>query len=143
MNGKSDEEARAEARFNELFAPHDPGTSFRVYPVSSPAAKGTMAVRFEGFHRENPHIYQAIVRIALDLKDRGFPKCGMKMIFERLRWLYAIQTRGEDFKLNNNYTAYYARVVMAAEPRLQGFFETRVREGDIPYVPDLEALGLR
>jgi len=132
-----------EALFDSLFVAPEKDEVFQVHPVARPSNKGPLTSQFEEFHRQNPHIYQAIVRIALDLKGRGFSKCGMKMIFERLRWLYAIQTKGEDFKLNNNYTAYYARVVMAAEPQLQGFFQTRVRDGDTPYVPDLEALGLR
>ena len=29
------------------------------------------------------------------------------------------------FKLNNNFTAHYARLLMAQEPDLEGFFETR------------------
>ncbi len=100
-----------------------------------------MGDRFEAFHRMNPHVYKSVVAVSLDLKERGFRKGGMKMVFERLRWLYAIQTVGEDYKLNNNYTAYYARLVMETVPDLDGFFETRLRQGQDPYVPDLVALG--
>jgi hypothetical protein len=86
--------------------------------------------RFELFHRANPHVYDAIVQIARDLKQRGFKSCGMKLIFERLRWLTAIETRGDGFKLNNVYTAFYARFVMSREVDLKGFFRVREAEAD-------------
>jgi hypothetical protein len=124
--------------------PEDDGIQFPVQPAQPTQVKGELERQFEAFHRLNPHVYEAIVEIALDLKKgRGFWKGGMKMIFERLRWLYAIQTRGEEYKLNNNYTAFYARVVMATVPELDGFFETRLHKGEDPYVPDLVALGFQ
>lgn len=136
-------ETELEAMFDDLF-----GTDFsdriKVQAAISVADKGPLAVRFEAFHRQNPHVYEAIVRIARELRtQQGWRKCGMKMIFERLRWLYAIQTHGDEFKLNNNFTAYYARTVMAANPDLDGFFEVRKHLGEEPYVPDLAALGLK
>jgi hypothetical protein len=119
----------------------DDGLGVEVQPVTPVRTKGDTEQRFEAFHRMNPHVYGHIVEIALDLKGRGFTKGGMKMVFERLRWLYAIQTVGEEYKLNNNYTAYYARLVMETVPSLDGFFVTRLRQGQDPYVPDLVALG--
>jgi hypothetical protein len=100
----------------------------RLPATLRPAAGETMAERFVEFHRLNPQVYVAIVDIARDLVALGFAKCGMKMIFERLRWLSAIETKGDEFKLNNNYTSFYARLVMEAEPDLAGFFETRERQ---------------
>lgn len=119
----------------------DDGIQIPVGTARPVRVKGTIEQQFEAFHNLNPHVYRAIVQVALDLKQRGFRKGGMKMIFERLRWLYAIRTRGDTFLLNNNYTAHYARVVMATVPELDGFFETRLHKGQDPYDPDLEALG--
>ena len=48
----------------------------------------------------------------------------MKQIFEVIRWEYDLKTTG-DFKLNNNYTAWYARLVMERNPSLDGFFQLR------------------
>ena len=87
----------------------------------------TIAEKFAEFHRLNPHVYAALVRLARDLKRNGWRKAGMKQLFERLRWEYAIQTQGEAFRLNNNFTAHYARLVMHREPDLRDFFETRER----------------
>jgi len=95
--------------------------------------KGPIQQRFERFHLLNPGIYDLIVNVARDLKERGFSRCGMKFIFERLRWLYALETQGEEFKLSNDFTAFYARLVMHREPELRGFF--KLREQRIEYDP--------
>ena len=128
-----------------MFGSKEDGLKFQMIPLASitKGIKGTIAERFEQFHRMNPHVYTAIVEVALDLKKRGFRKGGMKMIFERLRWLYAIQTQGDVFLLNNSFTSCYARVVMETVPALDGFFETRLRHGEDPYTPDLATLGFR
>lgn len=88
---------------------------------------------FEDFHRANPSVYTMIVDIAHSLKKTGFRKCGIALIFERLRWVYAIQTQGDDYRLNNNYRAFYARLVMEKESGLNNFF--RVREQRFDYNP--------
>lgn len=98
--------------------------------------------RFESFHRENEHVLDEIIKIARDLKRHGFKKTGMKLIFERLRWLHALKTKGDDeYKLNNNHTAFYARVVMLLCPDLDSFFRTR--EQGIEYIPNWEALRIK
>lgn len=38
---------------------------------------------------------------------------------------HKLQTQGDEYRLNNVYTAFYARLLMDNEPELQGFFETR------------------
>ena len=88
-------------------------------------AGDTLAARWEQFHRNNPHVLRAIIAIALELKGKGFKRCGMKLIVERLRWLHALRTCGDDFKLNNSHSAFYAREAMRVEPRLAGFFQLR------------------
>lgn len=87
----------------------------------------TLGEQFAVFHAANPGVYEALRRLALDMRRRGVPQYGMKGLFEILRWQYAMQTRGEPYKLNNNYTAYYARLLMKQEPDLKNFFETRHR----------------
>ncbi len=80
---------------------------------------------FEAFNAKNPHVYVAIVTVSRQLRRAGFQRLGMKALFERLRWEYAMRTRGETWKLNNNFTSEYARLVMQREPDLDGLFETR------------------
>lgn len=89
----------------------------------------TMRERFVCFHAANPHVYANMRRLALQLRRRGFARCGMQMIVEVLRWSY-MTTTGDEFKLNNNYGAYYARQLMDNEPELAGFFEVRTARAD-------------
>ena len=96
-----------------------------LLPIEPVEKQATLDETFEEFHERNPHIYHRLVEYALMVKRAG-RKIGMKALFERLRWDYMIQTRFKgDYKLNNNYTSRYARLLMEQEPELDGFFETR------------------
>lgn len=79
------------------------------------------------FHETNPDVYVELVRLCRDLRARGRTKVGMKMLFEVLRWSRMLRTEDpqSDFKLNNNYTSRFARLIMEFEPDLTGLFETR------------------
>jgi hypothetical protein len=102
-------------------------TSF-VNPTSTDGINNTDRIQrsFERFHFDNPHVYTALVAFAREAKAAGFGRYGMKSLFERLRWHYEIELRSTDlYKLNNNYTSRYARLIMATESDLKHFFETR------------------
>jgi hypothetical protein len=86
--------------------------------------KPTIQERFERFHAENPHVYEMFVRFARQLRARR-ARGSAAMIFERMRWETAITTSDPHFKLNDQYTSRYARLAMAQEPDLAGFFEVR------------------
>jgi len=105
---------------------------FESYPVSSaqvghsgPSPEPTIEEAFRRFHAENPHVAQELVRLARQAKRAGATRLGMKMLFEVLRWRHTLRTGGDDFKLNNNYHAYYARLIMSENEDLEGVFETR------------------
>lgn len=87
--------------------------------------RATIQERFEAFHRANPGVFHALSALALDMQRRGVSRYGMKGLFEVLRWEYALQTQGSDYKLDNNFHSRYARLLMEREPQLAGFFETR------------------
>lgn len=89
----------------------------------------TIEEKFMAFHQANPHVYEAMREMALELKARGFQQWGVKALYEVLRFEYAMQTSHEqgEFRLNNNYTALYSRMLMDNEPELLGFFEVRER----------------
>jgi hypothetical protein len=56
----------------------DDGLRVHVHPVQPVRVKGDTEKRFEVFHLRNPHVYEAIVQITLDLKRRGFKKGGIR-----------------------------------------------------------------
>ena len=82
--------------------------------------------QFAAFHAANPQVYVALRALALSMRRQGVRKAGIGQLFEVLRWQYALQTRGGDFKLNNNFRSFYARL-LDNEAELHGLFEMRVQ----------------
>lgn len=80
---------------------------------------------FRRFHAANPHVYEMLVKLARRWRRRGTGKCGIGMLYETARWYLNLAGEGEPMHLNNNYRAFYARLMMEREPDLRGLFETR------------------
>lgn len=87
--------------------------------------EATIEEAFWRFHQDNPQVYAELVMLARRWRRRGRRKCGIGMLFEVLRWRSGMRTGGDDFRLNNNYRSYYARLIMLREPDLTGIFELR------------------
>ncbi len=81
---------------------------------------------FMDFHEANPHVYDEIVSLSKDIHAIK-PQWSIQAVIEVLRWQSIFDTThpDEDYKLNNNYNAFYARLVMENEPDLEGFFQLR------------------
>lgn len=91
----------------------------------------TLAEQFEEFHADNPHVYTVLVYLArqwIRLTDRH--KIGIGALYERARWEIAVQTNDPDFRLNNNFRAFYARLIMRDEPGLDDLFDLRRSAAD-------------
>ena len=81
-------------------------------------------LNFQKFDREHPDVYAEFKRLADIAVSRGRQRIGAKMLMEVIRWNYILDTPpDDDFKINNNYTAYYARKYMRETGNL--IFETR------------------
>ena len=91
-----------------------------------PKAK-TIEEAFETFHALNPWVYEHLATYARELKARGREHVGIKMLFEVLRWSFFMSTDDPNstFKLNNNYSSRYARLIMSQEKDLDGIFRAR------------------
>lgn len=86
---------------------------------------------FWKFHHENPNVLRDLIGLAQQVRAAGQHQWGMKSLFEVLRWQIALKTQsGDGFKLNNNYTAFYARLIEKVDPRFVGFFIERRSEAD-------------
>lgn len=116
--------------------------------TTAPAAE-----RFAVFHAENPQVYRELLRLARQAKTRGAKRVGLKMLWEVVRWnreLYLADTAArQGVAFNNDFTAYYARLLMDRHPELDGLFETRgnvvlpaaLRTGEDPEDPMTETAG--
>ena len=88
----------------------------------------SIQARFTAFHLRNPKVYEGLVTLARQAKNAGRHKLGMKALYERLRWdwmLEGMPDDAEEWKLPNDYTSRYARLIMTVEDDLDGMFETR------------------
>ena len=84
-----------------------------------------MRETFEEYQQRNPRIYKEFINYAMELINAGENRIGSKAIFERIRWEAKIKKDGE-FKINNNFTADYARKFEQDFPHFAGIFEKRV-----------------
>jgi hypothetical protein len=81
--------------------------------------------RFRRWLAANPHVLDLFVELATQLQRAGRHHYGAKAIVEEMRWLYATQTTGSVFKLDNNMTSRLARAAVARQPVLTAMFEFR------------------
>lgn len=80
---------------------------------------------FAQYHRDNPHVYELFKKFTFEIINSGFQAIGAKFIVERIRWETYTSNKWENLKINNNYTAGYARLFMADHPQHSEFFRTR------------------
>ncbi len=80
------------------------------------------------FHKENPEVWKLFVHFTFQLINAGRKNGGAKAVWERLRWETSVNPdRADEFKLNNNFTTYYARSFQAVYPQHEDFFRYRER----------------
>ena len=79
------------------------------------------------FHKAHPEVWDLFVRFTFEMINRGFKHYGAQHgIFSRIRWEIDAGGNGVgEFKINNNYSAFYARRFMTCYPLHNGFFRIR------------------
>ncbi len=91
------------------------------------ATQRSIDQRFRDFHAANPSVYTELVQMARDIKERGYHRLGIELIWSAFRWNRMMRTTPDDygFKLNDHFRSRYARLIMANEEDLADFFHTR------------------
>ena len=82
------------------------------------------AKKFIEYHLSNPQVWLEFERLTLSLLGAGISHYGAKAVMEVIRFHKAIETQGE-FKINNNFTAHYARQFAKKYPQHENFYEFR------------------
>lgn len=90
----------------------------------------TIARNFARFNADNPRVYEWFDYFTRQLIASGHKNGSAKMVCERIRWETHVATVGTPVKINNNYTAMYARMWMKYNPSHAGFFRLRARSED-------------
>ena len=86
--------------------------------------------RFKEFHTNNPHVYYELLSMIEIAKKAGRNKVGMQQLLEVLRWNQSLSTTANDFKLNNDYGAFYTRLIDDMRPDLGALLTRRKSVAD-------------
>ena len=81
--------------------------------------------RFKEFHEKNAFVYQEFYKLSAKMKSNGRRKYSAWTIINKIRWDYDLKTKGDVFKINNDFIALYARLVIYNYPELSDFFSLR------------------
>lgn len=87
----------------------------------------TLEQRFQAFHRANPWVYTAMVKLTDRYVATGAKRVSVKMLAEVIRFEYGATRGGEPYRLNNSHTALYARLLLQDHPEWDGLIELRQR----------------
>ena len=85
----------------------------------------TIDDKFRAFHNANPWVADELEKLA-DVEYRhGDGRIGIKYLIEVLRWNYRRATTGQPFRIDNDFTSRYARLLVDRRPEFADLFETR------------------
>ena len=97
----------------------------------------SFAVNFVRFNENNPKIFHKIVELADHQRERR-DHYSIEIIMNVVRYHTDLDGKGDPFKINNNYKAYYARMYMQYRD-CPGFFQVRGSLADeYDFVPDID-----
>ena len=81
---------------------------------------------FVEFDEQNPGVWELFQRFTFELISFGYRHHSADAVMHRVRWESSIQTSSEDeFKINNNHVAFYARKFHDEYPIFRDFFRVR------------------
>lgn len=105
---------------------HDARTSRQIGLFE---AQESIASQFARYHRRHPEVFDRLVLVCRQYRERRpGGRWSINAAFEVARWYMVIERDGDDdFKLNNNYRAEYARLILehCADLAAPPIFETR------------------
>lgn len=85
---------------------------------------------WRAWHEANPTVWLYFERFALQAVSRGRTRIGHWLLINRVRWETAVVTAGDDFKIQNGYIAFYARLWRDTHPEHAGLFTIRPMDGE-------------
>lgn len=86
--------------------------------------------QFETFDSENPKVWELFEKYAKQLIDKGVNHWSADNILHKIRFETRLETNDPNYKINNNYSAFYARKFARIYPKHKDFFEFRKSKAD-------------
>lgn len=78
------------------------------------------------FHRAHPEVYRHFEELTFELIGAGCSNYAAAAIFHQMRWRSIVGGDGvTEFKINSNYSPFYARLFAKRYPAHAKFFDTR------------------
>lgn len=94
--------------------------------MTTPRYQDANSVAFERFHDTNPWVYRELCRLVREWRTRNPERqVGLMRFYSYLRFDVTGKTNGIDYRVSNNHSAYYSRLMMHREPDLAGVFHVR------------------
>lgn len=82
------------------------------------------------WHKENPQVWDYFEKFSLEAVKRGRKKISHWLIINRIRWEVYMETTGDEFKISNDYIAFYARLWRAKYPEHKELFNIKRMIGE-------------
>lgn len=108
-------------------------------------ARPELVAAYQGWAKANPHVVETFLSLAQQMKAAGRDRYSGWAIVAKMRWDHDLTTKGDVFKIRNDFIGMMARHSVARDPSLEHFFEMRQmgRHGNVPEAgldsPDQEA----
>jgi len=90
--------------------------------------------KFNKFHAESPHIYESFKQVTFDVLTKALPRgvqfISPDMVGHIMRYQSWSKPDGEDYKVNNNWISYYARLFKKEHTEHGHYFKTRKTDSE-------------
>ena len=86
--------------------------------------------KFEEYHKRNPEVYELFRKYTIRAIQSGYKHFGSQMIIEKIRWHSGVVKGDHDFKINNDFAAFYSRMFVLEYPSYADYFRTRKSVAD-------------
>jgi hypothetical protein len=94
--------------------------------------EASLAAQFAAIDADNPEIWRLFQEFTFHMIYRRFSHYSAAAVMHRVRWETATPLEdGSAFKVNNNWTPFYARKFHAKYPAHAGFFRNRASRADL------------
>jgi hypothetical protein len=94
-------------------------------PPPEPERNDALQAKFDKFNVDNPHVLVMIEDKIREARAAGVRRIGMVLIINQIRWQTMITTTDKDFKINENYSSRYVRLICQRHPEWESMFEQR------------------
>lgn len=90
----------------------------------------TLEDLYHEWRQENGEVVKAFFRYA-DYAAKHGKRFGAKLIAERVRWQCTMKSKGDEYKMNNNWTSLLIRDWKKSRPQWAHLVETRKRKAEV------------